>query len=578
MTLAADALTVTLLSGPGYPLGTVGGSITMDEGRAPHVWATLRVAIPDTQAVLDLLDTRAVRQFSLVATQTFPDAFTPPESRTFLVAGRTRVIDWPAGEVVLDLASDEARLMDDQLFSSTPDMSAYSLQGSLRSIVSSVLGRIGATLEPGADDATMGVRPDAINLITNPSGQTDLANTGGINLTSLTRVTGISTSPRGTAFRLTGTATSSLGFLVIGGDTGGLRLGMQPGKTYRVSGKFRLTAAMTGTAAAEARRIQVTTRIGSAAYVSVMSPAASNTVGTQELSLEFTVPEGATEAFVRFFHGHASTSTCDWHSLQVREVTADPTDTDQWDGDTADTPEYAYAWTGAVGSSASTRTALHGRSVDALRREPGTSSWEFLQPLFQTAGLRLFCNEARDWYLVSGADYVAAGATQLSYGAHLYRARDTISRDTGEWFDAAIVRYRWTGSDGTAQSAIDKYATAGYTRVRTFDIDRPYPGPGFAEYLVKRAAGKGRTLDLSALNRFTVTPSQVLRVNLPNTPVQTGVVRSVTWDLDTGVMEVGSRGLTDTPVGAWSLVNPALTWAAAPPTATWAAWINPNGV
>jgi len=67
-------------------------------------------------------------------------------------------------------------------------------------------------------------------------------------------------------------------------------------------------------------------------------------------------------------------------------------------------------------------------------------------------------------------------------------------------------------------------------------------------------------------------------VALPATPLQTGLVARVAWSLDQDRMRVETRGLVDTPAGAWLLANPSLTWAAAPAAVTWAAWNNPGGI
>jgi hypothetical protein len=155
-------------------------------------------------------------------------------------------------------------------------------------------------------------------------------------------------------------------------------------------------------------------------------------------------------------------------------------------------------------------------------------------------------------------------------------ARSEISRNS-DWFDAAIVRYRWTDATGARQERIDWYAAPGYTKASLFDIAAPYPGPGRAEYKVKRAQGLGRTASVHAPLDLTVSPSQALRLNLPNLPELFGVTRSVEFDLNDLTMTIASRGLTDVPPEAWALVNPALTWAASPATRTWINWINPNG-
>jgi hypothetical protein len=118
----------------------------------------------------------------------------------------------------------------------------------------------------------------------------------------------------------------------------------------------------------------------------------------------------------------------------------------------------------------------------------------------------------------------------------------------------------------------------GYARARQFEVERPYPGPGFARYLVARAQGQGRTLTLTATARFLANPGQPVVVTVPDTPTQVGTLAAARWNLRTCDVDLRTRDLADTPPEAWALVNPALTWAAVPSTKTWATWKNPNGV
>ena len=92
-------------------------------------------------------------------------------------------------------------------------------------------------------------------------------------------------------------------FLALGGDIGGIRLGMVAGNTYTVSATIRLTAAQTGNiATTRARRIVFFYNAG-AGYVETASAAAPNSAGSTRLNLTFTVPLGATEAFIRLYNG-----------------------------------------------------------------------------------------------------------------------------------------------------------------------------------------------------------------------------------------------------------------------------------
>jgi hypothetical protein len=178
-------------------------------------------------------------------------------------------------------------------------------------------------------------RAPEVNLFTNPAAYVNLFDAGvDINGGSLARRDfGLIAAPRDTAFRVTGTGSSSDTYMFLGGPQGAVRNGMEAGKTYQVRGTIEIPAVLTGTANTRARRIVLFTKVGAAAYVETMSAQAPNTVGAHDLSLTFTVPAGVTEAFLRFYHGHPSTQVVDWHSLMLVEAPAGYVSTGYWDGD-----------------------------------------------------------------------------------------------------------------------------------------------------------------------------------------------------------------------------------------------------
>lgn len=95
---------------------------------------------------------------------------------------------------------------------------------------------------------------------------------------------------------------SSDTYIGVGGDTGGIRLGMEPGKTYTAMVTLRMAAPQTGPAST-GRRLAFYYKIGSGSYVDIQSAQAPNAAGEHELRLTFTVPVGATEAFIRLRNG-----------------------------------------------------------------------------------------------------------------------------------------------------------------------------------------------------------------------------------------------------------------------------------
>ena len=98
----------------------------------------------------------------------------------------------------------------------------------------------------------------------------------------------------------------------VGGDTGGLRLGMLPGKTYTAMVTIRLVAPITGELHERARTITVHHKTADSAYGELLSDPAPNLPGEHEIRFTFTIPEDATEAFIRLYHGGSAGNGLVW--------------------------------------------------------------------------------------------------------------------------------------------------------------------------------------------------------------------------------------------------------------------------
>ena len=558
--ISTHTYVVTLVQGPGYVLHPKAGTITVDDGWAPHIQATLTIPIPSS-TVQELLDPRVSRRITVACSAAYSSG--PSTTITFDLGVRARRIDHASGEMTLTLASDEALLQDDVLLSDTPNTAGLAYQSSLRAIINNVvLSRIGASLQASpAVDSTFYVLSNSTNLITNPS----------LEVNSTDWVSGGNSAiGRSTAQAFVGTASlaianSAVGLMAAaaGPSVGGA--GARPvtaGKTYRFGVQLRGNAvfsAYIGLRFYDASNTQV--------GADVLSTASSvSTTAWQLRAVTGVAPAGATKVQPIIW---GTTSTGGTLLYADAAILAEGTDAAYFDGDTPSTTDYGYAWTGTAGNSTATRTALISRSPELLNWQPGVSAWDFIQPLFRAAGFRLFCDEQRRWFLVD-ASYLEAGQLQLSVPTNLTEAGDEISRDNDDWFDAALVIYKWNDSTNTPQVRYDFYSQAGYTRVQTFTYERAYPGPGAASYLVRRALGKGRTMSgLAAVSRYSARPSQPVVVTLPSTPIQTGIIARVTFDLGRDEMTIDSRGLTDTPTTAWVFLAAGQKWTDSAVGASW---------
>lgn len=207
-------------------------------------------------------------------------------------------------------------------------------------------------------------------------------------------------------------------------------------------------------------------------------------------------------------------------------------------------------------------------NADSLIWNPGVSGWDYVYPLVQKAGLRLYCDESRRWKLVR-ATTNAEDLMVLTADHNVTAGRDKISLDA-DWFDAVVITYRWRDpATGTTMLAYD--VAGDYRAKNVFAETRevPYPGAGAADALLGRKQGRGRVLDVSAVSDYSAAPGRALAITLPATPVQTGYTSSVTWGFPDDEMRIASRGLIDTPESAWMFLPVGEKWTDSPAGASW---------
>ncbi|NYD65982.1 hypothetical protein [Agromyces atrinae] len=543
----------------------IAGSLTVDESWSPHVQVSAEIAMPNA-ATLALLDPKQDRRLNL-----FPDSHDKATdefvySSFFNLRLREVEHNHEDNTLTLRLESAECLLQDKTHNAATPDYSAYARQASLRSIVNAELSKVGGSLEPGPDTSFY-VLSEITNLIPNPSAETNALFWMGGGSFTIARST--AQAWRGSA-SIAVTATAAGSMAVFGCDTTQY-LPTVPGTRYSFSAYVR--GSVTRNAFLRLRWLDKDNNTLSD------TPGPNVSVGaggwTRIVLHDQLAPAGAVKVAPIITMSGVATGNVMYIDGAMLVDQAPGTDSyfvvqDFFDGAGGTGPAaalYSYSWTGTIQNSASRRTPLIDRAWELLALQPGVSSWDFLDPMIQAAGFRLFVDDTGAWYMVDGATHTAPGATQLSSKTNVTSADNSMSRDGDEWFDAAVMRYRWRDARGNERLAVDTYAPAGSTKTATFELEKPYPGPGLARYAVRRAAGKGRSIRIDALSDYRARASQEVRITLPNIPEQTGVIRSVSWDFETGLMRVETRGLTDTPPGSW--LAQEITWADVPESTTW---------
>lgn len=546
MTNSTHTYQAFLLGTPDVELSVRGGRITLDSGRAPHVDASIDVAVP-AEAVLAALDPRAGARVRVEADAVFPSF---SQSRTFDLGLRTRPVRHRDGVVTLDLASDEALLLD--YFPLADDDAPLALAGSLRDVVDYVLDVAipGAALEASpADDADVTPYWAATNYLENPDADSNVTHWSGQNCT-VSYAGGTFDGISGYINAHTSTATTWRLWAQDSTSRGDAVTTVRPGDVLSAGARVRSGGGGGGAASAQLRIVF----FNEAGYwLDGVWGEVTDLSSSQWLFTVGTAPVGAVAAgLVIYANGSVGGSV---HVARAY-LTDGPFDTGYFDGSEPDTTQYDHAWTDAANSSASIRQLLvDAPTPDALVWQAGQYALDFLQPLIQRAGLRLVCDEARRWTL-RNATYTAPGdPLNIRRAVNMIDATDTLSR-TGDaaWFDAAVTEYIWTDRNGVEQRRIDAYAAASpHTRGVRFEKRTPYPGAGFSQYAVERAQGRGRVVEATRVALWDSNAEQACQFVVAGAPIQTGKTDRITFDLDNDEMTATAR-TTDTPANAIDLV------------------------
>ncbi|RPE75195.1 MULTISPECIES: hypothetical protein [unclassified Frondihabitans] len=591
-----------------YPLSIVDGSVRLDEGAQPYMGIELTVSRPSAAIYNQMNPTNSPR-VTLTATET--NIGLPGTVRTFNGLVRSSQVSHVDDTVTLKIASDDVTLQDDRLIANAADTSNYARAGSVRSIVAYMVKHAsGRTLAAGTTDADFTPIYSVTNQIENPSFLNNLANTttfGTIGTNgSLTQKTdgGAPGAGNGYARLVYGTDATTAGGIRI------TKTGVTAGLAYSAGVYVR-----TNKSGGQPTRIRIAWISSSGSVIS------SNTFSAPNVNVVFAwnrltisgavAPAGAATVYVDTWAPNgtnwASGNVLDIDGAMLVEGDYLP---EYFDGSTTATDTYAYGWNGTSGGSTSNRAAAYERSTDSLVWNPGESAWEFLEPILDQAGLRLFCDEKRVWQLVDN-DFNPPGLVTMASDFNIYGANDSIDRSATAidgsplFIDAAVVEYSWLDRKGSPRTAFDSFALPGATSPFKFSVNRPYPGPGAAKYAVTRNNGRGHALDLTARQDWSVTPSQQISTTLPSqsaidgpvgTPLypsddlfpsddlvptgditppsndlpQVGYVSAVQWSIGADDMSVFTRGLIQIPTASWAYEAAGLSWDSLPAGSSWA--------
>lgn len=476
----------------------------------------------------------------------------PATTRVFDLGVREVRPDRSTGTVQVEVASDEAILST--VAPLADNVTPRTHETSLRAVCDYVLGKIGASLEPGTLDADVTAFWRVTNLLPNPSFEVNLDGwLAGSGSTGLERSAGATPVAGAWAARWRPTSTASAW-------VDGPRFSVTPGRPYTFS------AYMIADVARQARlRPAFVDADGRTLWGLIGAPVTLATTQWKQLSIVGAVaPVGAVACVFRLEFLTDAASRNVWADCCMAYEGDELVP--YIDGALPAGPAYTYEWTGPPHASTSARVPVIERPVEALTWRAGVSGMDFLEVLLKQAGMRLVCDEQRRWWLRDAA-YRADGEQTWRYGANIIAADERLSLT--DWYGAAVYEYVWSDPAGIEQRRIDSFELVPPPApVLRMEVNAPYPGPGRAENLVRRAQGRGRTVTVTGIPTWTEHTDQPLSVLLDGTPIQTGIVGRVEYLLDDDTVTVASR-TTDTPAAAWILIPDGERWTDSPVGESW---------
>lgn len=174
--------------------------------------------------------------------------------------------------------------------------------------------------------------------------------------------------------------------------------------------------------------------------------------------------------------------------------------------------------------------------------------WSSMQGFATEADLRLWCGTDGIYRLTPRWEAVP-GTLVLD---DVISASETIDRNDDSWADGVIVEYEPNpdlpdmGVLSAAITSATKVAVVKLNIVTPFD--GVYAGSGAAAAIRDRMIERGRSLEVTHVNRFNAAPNMAVTIDQPALgwlPASTGVVDAVTFDLETKRMRVTVRELQE---------------------------------
>ncbi|TDW51000.1 hypothetical protein EDF52_10288 [Curtobacterium sp. PhB42] len=562
-------------------------TLSLDEGNRPFYQATATINRPSDSAYAALDPTRRS-----VVTAKISTGGVQYLSSGFLV--HTRTADPSTNTVTLQLVSVEFDLLTYSPRTDTVWRNLTSVRTLCQEALSLTAGVVSTSVAfvGGATDKSFLTYTAAKNLFPNPNVTTNTGFTAyssaGSSTTyvsaQLVQSTGTQ-APYGNAARTTAKATLT-SIDVRYPQNAPNPISGSAGQQYSASVSVRASAGLTnGTL-----YIQFCDSAGAVlqTYSKSTTEMTSNFVSSVRMSVTAVAPEGTSTIglVLRATGSVVNGSVLDGAQWMVLEGNGlDPNAPSGtlhpfFSGATADSADYHYSWDGDADVSPSNRTPLVDRSPDSLVWTPGASADDFLEPILDAVGLRLFYREDGQWCLADNG-YSLPGQLTVQDGSNLYEGTETVSigEDSVDGYpmnaDAVLLNYVWTDSiTGQEKKAFDFAITPNYKRPYREEIERPFPGPGQAKHLLARLQARKYALDVIARPDFSARPGMTALISLPGSAAQTGYVEALDFDLSSAQMSVTTKGLVTALNNSYGKAPADQTYADVASTVTYATYTN----
>jgi hypothetical protein len=167
----------------------------------------------------------------------------------------------------------------------------------------------------------------------------------------------------------------------------------------------------------------------------------------------------------------------------------------------------------------------------------GEDLWSFLDGFMSNAGLRLWCDENRVWWLAPAFD----GSAGEAFITNLTGLDDDLDRTT--WGNGVVLVYTYT--DPTTGATTTRYQGsygAEYTKgVVVKKVSKAAPTGAAAT--LERAMSRGRAVVAKAVNNYAVTPGLTGYLSTTSTTIPPVLISAVAFDFPSDEMTVRTRDL-----------------------------------